>query len=83
MNANVGMRYPVYAPVSAYTAGTGITYGTGAVAAEAVSASLNSTVCVRRSPPVTGSGTRAATPADSSPWSNLWCMRAWYRPTQP
>ena len=41
MNANVGMRYPVYAPVSAYTAGTGITYGTGAVAAEAVSASLN------------------------------------------
>ena len=41
MNANVGMRYPVYAPVSAYTAGTSITYGTGAVAAEAVSASLN------------------------------------------
>ena len=41
MNANVGMRYPVYAPVSAYTPGTSITYGTGAVAAEAVSASLN------------------------------------------
>ena len=40
MNANVGMVYPVYAPVSAYTPGTSITYGTGGVVAEAVSASL-------------------------------------------
>ena len=36
MNANVGMVYPVYAPVSAYTPGTSITYGTGAVAAAVV-----------------------------------------------
>ena len=28
MNANVGMVYPVAAPVSAYTPGTSITYGT-------------------------------------------------------
>lgn len=41
MNANVGMRYPVYAPVSAYTPGTSITYGTGAVVAEAISASVS------------------------------------------
>ena len=41
MNANVGMVYPVYAPVSAYTPGTSITYGTGGVVAEAVSASLS------------------------------------------
>jgi hypothetical protein len=30
MNANVGMLNPVAAPVSAYTEGTSITYGTGA-----------------------------------------------------
>lgn len=41
MNANVGMQYPVYAPVSTYTPGTSITYGTGAVIAEAVSASVS------------------------------------------
>ena len=41
MNANVGMQYPVYAPVATYTPGTSITYGTGAVIAEAVSASVN------------------------------------------
>ena len=41
MNANVGMLYPVYAPVSAYTPGTSITYGTGGVVAEAVSASVS------------------------------------------
>lgn len=41
MNANVGMRYPVYAPVSAYVPGTSITYGNGGVIAEAVSASVN------------------------------------------
>lgn len=40
MNANVGMVYPVYAKVATYTPGTGITYGTGKVAAEAVSASV-------------------------------------------
>lgn len=41
MNANVGMQHPVFAPVSAYTPGTSITYGTGLVVAEAVSASLS------------------------------------------
>lgn len=41
MNANVGMRHPVFAPVSAYTPGTSITYGAGSVIAEAVSASLS------------------------------------------
>lgn len=41
MNANVGMRYPVYAPVSAYTPGSAITYGAGAVVAEAISASVS------------------------------------------
>lgn len=41
MNANVGMRYPVYAPITAYTPGTAITYGNGAVIAEAVSASVS------------------------------------------
>lgn len=41
MNANVGMVYPVAAPVSAYTPGTSITYGTGSNFAEAVSASVS------------------------------------------
>ena len=41
MNANVGMVHPVAAPVAAYTPGTSITYGTGAVVAEAVSANLS------------------------------------------
>ena len=41
MNANVGMVYPVYSPVTAYVPGTSITYGTGGVVAEAVSASLS------------------------------------------
>lgn len=40
MNANVGMIHPVYAPVSAYTPGSAITYGTGGVVAEGVSANL-------------------------------------------
>ena len=40
MNANVGMVYPVYAPVSAYTPGSAITYGAGNVVAEAVSANV-------------------------------------------
>jgi hypothetical protein len=35
------MQYPVYSPVTAYTPGTSITYGTGAVVAEAVSASVS------------------------------------------
>jgi len=41
MNANVGMVYPVASAVSAYVPGTSITYGTGFVVAEAVSASLS------------------------------------------
>lgn len=41
MNANVGMQCPVYAPISAYTPGSAITYGTGGVVAEAVSASVS------------------------------------------
>lgn len=40
MNANVGMLHPVAAPVSAYTPGTSITYGTGLVIAEARGANL-------------------------------------------
>lgn len=40
MKPNVGMQYPVFAPVAAYTPGTGITYGDGIVVAEAVSASV-------------------------------------------
>lgn len=40
MNANVGMVYPVCAPVNTYTPGTGITYETGAVVAEARAASV-------------------------------------------
>lgn len=41
MKANVGMVYPVCAPVSAYTPGTGVTYSTGAVVSEARSASIS------------------------------------------
>lgn len=41
MNANVGMVYPVYAPVTAYTPGTSVTYGNGGVVAEAVSANVS------------------------------------------
>ena len=41
MKANVGMQYPVYAPVATYTPGTSITYGTGAVVAEAVGANIS------------------------------------------
>jgi len=40
MNANVGMQHPVCATVATYTPGTSITYNTGKVIAEAVSASL-------------------------------------------
>lgn len=41
MNANVGMQYPVFSPITAYTPGTSITYGTGKVCAEAISASVS------------------------------------------
>ena len=41
MNANVGMVYPVAAPVSAYTPGTSITYSNGFVVAKAVSANVS------------------------------------------
>lgn len=41
MNANVGMVYPVAAPVSAYTPGSSITYSNGFVVAEAVSANVS------------------------------------------
>ena len=41
MNANVGMVYPVAAPVSAYTPGNSITYSNGFVVAEAVSANVS------------------------------------------
>lgn len=40
MKANVGMIYPVAAPISAYTPGTGVTYGTGFVVAESRTANL-------------------------------------------
>lgn len=41
MNANVGMRYPVFATVQTYQEGSSISYGTGAAIAEAVSASIS------------------------------------------
>ena len=41
MKPNVGMVYPVYAPVNTYTPGTNITYSTGSVIAEARSANLS------------------------------------------
>ena len=41
MKPNVGMVYPVYAPVATYTPGTSITYGAGAVVSEARGATLN------------------------------------------
>lgn len=40
MKPNVGMVYPVCAPVSAYTPGTSITYSAGSVVAEARGASV-------------------------------------------
>lgn len=40
MNANVGMQHPVMAPITAYTPGEDITYGTGMVVAEAIAASV-------------------------------------------
>lgn len=41
MKPNVGMVYPVCAPVNAYTPGTGITYNAGSVVSEARSASIS------------------------------------------
>ena len=41
MKPNVGMVYPVCAPVSAYTPGTGITYSAGSVVSEARGATIN------------------------------------------
>jgi phi13 family phage major tail protein len=40
MKANVGMRYAVAAPISAYTAGSAITYGAGFVVSEARGANV-------------------------------------------
>ena len=41
MKPNVGMVYPVCAPVNTYTPGTGITYSTGSVVSEARGATIN------------------------------------------
>ena len=41
MKPNVGMVYPVCAPVNTYTPGTGITYNAGSVVSEARSASIS------------------------------------------
>lgn len=41
MKPNVGMVYPVCAPVATYTPGTGITYSSGSVVSEARSASIS------------------------------------------
>ena len=41
MKPNVGMVYPVCAPVNTYTPGTGITYSTGSVVSEARGATVN------------------------------------------
>ena len=40
MKANVGMQYPVASPITAYTPGTGVTYGTGFVVSQARGASI-------------------------------------------
>ncbi len=40
MKANVGMQYPVAAPVTTYVPGTGVTYGTGFVVSQARGASV-------------------------------------------
>ena len=39
--AYIGMRTPVFAPVSSHTDGSAITYGTGMVIGPAVSASVS------------------------------------------
>jgi len=44
MKPNVGMVYPVCAPVNAYTPGTSITYSSGSVIAEARAATVSWTV---------------------------------------
>lgn len=41
MKPNVGMVYPVCAPVATYTPGTGVTYSAGSVVSEARSASIS------------------------------------------
>ena len=41
MKPNVGMVYPVCAPVNTYTPGTGITYSAGSVVSEARGATIN------------------------------------------
>lgn len=41
MKANVGMVYPVMAPVNTYTPGTSITYSAGSIVGEARSATVN------------------------------------------
>lgn len=42
-NANVGMMYPVFAPITAHTDGSMPTYGTGVVIQEARNATVNKT----------------------------------------
>lgn len=41
MKANVGMVYPVFAPVASYTPGSAVTYTAGTVVEEAISASVS------------------------------------------
>lgn len=38
--ATIGMEYPVYSPITTYTPGSAITYGTGKVLAKAIAASI-------------------------------------------
>lgn len=40
MKANVGMQYPVATPITTYTPGTGVTYGTGFVVSQARGANI-------------------------------------------
>ena len=41
MKPNVGMNYPVFAPIQSYTPGSSVTYGNGAVISEARGASVS------------------------------------------
>lgn len=53
--AAIGMKYPVYAPVSEYTEGSAITYGNGAVLCHAISGTITQN---RRDNPLYGDDVR-------------------------
>ena len=53
--AAIGMKYPVYAPITAYTEGSAITYGTGKVLCHAIAGTINQN---RRDNPLWGDDVR-------------------------